>query len=401
MSSPEGMLRDEVALEFFSGIGGLHYALKVARPQARVARAFDVDDVATRVYSANFGPAASVSATDVCHLDAVSLNALGAGLWLLSPPCQPYTRQGLVLGAKDKRASGISHLTQLLASPELEPPSRFLMENVAGFEGSESRDVLVGALRSRGFSLREFWLSPVHLGIPNQRTRYFLLGKRGEASAAGWAENELLAAHELPPWEGGSGRPLPVLPRGAVRVERSLREYLEKEEEAEEEEGAEAEARPNVGGAADATAAVGPASAGGVDDAARPDGGGERAPAARGAISAKFVAKYAIVLDVVGLNSTHSSCFTKNYARFAKGTGSVLATFAAREEQLETADQAERAGWALRYFSPREIANLHGFPRGDGFRLPADMALRKQYNLLGNSLSVDVVAELVRHLYAR
>ena len=231
--------REDVALEFFSGIGGFHYALRAARPRARVARAFDVDDVATRVYAANFGAAAAVSALDVCHLDAGALNRLGAGLWMLSPPCQPYTRQGNGLGADDARAGGLAHLTRLLAADELEPPDRLLMENVVGFESSQSRDALVGALRARGFAIRELWLSPVHVGVPNQRTRYFLLARRarvapcrapsagideaGGASAPveaearappAWPSHPLLDAHELAPWDAGAGRPLPDLPRG-------------------------------------------------------------------------------------------------------------------------------------------------------------------------------------------
>ena len=42
------------------------------------------------------------------------------------------------------------------------------------------------------------------------------------------------------------------------------------------------------------------------------------------------------------------------------------------------------------------MANLHGFPPHFGF--PPEVSTRKQYELLGNSLSVQVVATLLRYL---
>ena len=36
------------------------------------------------------------------------------------------------------------------------------------------------ALKSRGFIYRQFLVSPTDLGIPNQRSRYFLIAKRGK-----------------------------------------------------------------------------------------------------------------------------------------------------------------------------------------------------------------------------
>ncbi|KAL0327599.1 UNVERIFIED_CONTAM: tRNA (cytosine(38)-C(5))-methyltransferase 2 [Sesamum angustifolium] len=51
----------------------------------------------------------------------------------------------------------------------------------------------------------------------------------------------------------------------------------------------------------------------------------------------------------------------------------------------------------LRYFTPREVANLHSFP--DDFQFPGHVSLRQRYALVGNSLSVGVVAPLFRYLF--
>ncbi|KAL0447502.1 UNVERIFIED_CONTAM: tRNA (cytosine(38)-C(5))-methyltransferase 2 [Sesamum latifolium] len=51
----------------------------------------------------------------------------------------------------------------------------------------------------------------------------------------------------------------------------------------------------------------------------------------------------------------------------------------------------------LRYFTPREVANLHSFP--EDFQFPGHVSLRQRYALLGNSLSVGVVAPLFHYLF--
>ena len=51
---------------------------------------------------------------------------------------------------------------------------------------------------------------------------------------------------------------------------------------------------------------------------------------------------------------------------------------------------------SLRYFSPREVANLMCFP--GNFSIPDDVTLRQCYKVLGNSLNVLVVSVLVKYL---
>jgi len=50
------------------------------------------------------------------------------------------------------------------------------------------------------------------------------------------------------------------------------------------------------------------------------------------------------------------------------------------------------------YFTPSEVARLHGFP--ESFAFPAAVTRLQRYALLGNSLSVDAVAPLLVHLLA-
>lgn len=64
------------------------------------------------------------------------------------------------------------------------------------------------------------------------------------------------------------------------------------------------------------------------------------------------------------------------------------------------ASDAQRAAapLLLRSFTPREVANLQGFPPEPAFSFPPESTWRQRWRLLGNSLSIDVVAVLMAQL---
>lgn len=136
------------------------------------------------------------------------------------------------------------------------------------------------------------------------------------------------------------------------------------------------------------------------------------------AVPGKIVDKYWRWLDVCSPSSTRCQCFTAGYGKTVYG-GSVLASedfvsaycgpadpVTGRHRLLGPPPGPPRASdqsasvqlcGSLRYFSPREVANLHGL--GDDFVLPTETLTRRQlWFTLGNSISVDVVAALMKHL---
>lgn len=60
------------------------------------------------------------------------------------------------------------------------PPNYILLENVKGFEESDSRDLLVEALAASGYEFQEFLITPLQIGIPNSRMRYYCLARKTE-----------------------------------------------------------------------------------------------------------------------------------------------------------------------------------------------------------------------------
>lgn len=52
------------------------------------------------------------------------------------------------------------------------------MENVKGFEESETRKKLLDSLQKAQFNYEEYLLNPLQFGICNSRLRYYLLAKK-------------------------------------------------------------------------------------------------------------------------------------------------------------------------------------------------------------------------------
>ena len=53
----------------------------------------------------------------------------------------------------------------------------------------------------------------------------------------------------------------------------------------------------------------------------------------------------------------------------------------------------------IRFFTPREVARLMGFPEEEAFSFPQDSTRIQNYRVLGNSLNVKVVAFLLGLLF--
>ncbi len=117
------------------------------------------------------------------------------------------------------------------------------------------------------------------------------------------------------------------------------------------------------------------------------------------AVGDHVLERYGAAMDLVGRHSRRSCCFTKNYSRFVKGAGSVLAEgLPAGAAPPAVKDLAALRPLRLRFFAPAEIARLHGFAGELAF--PPGVGRKKQFELLGNSLSVTVVTHLLRFLLA-
>ncbi|XP_028939359.1 tRNA (cytosine(38)-C(5))-methyltransferase [Antrostomus carolinensis] len=322
---------------------------------------------------------------------------------LMSPPCQPFTRIGLQGDVSDPRTKSFLYILDIL--PRLQKlPKYLLLENVKGFESSSARNELLRTLEICGFKYQEFLLSPTCLGIPNSRLRYFLIAKRHQepfsfqapgqiltrfpdqdledlftdkvADKVGEASSSLSSEEKnLDPNIGPDGSSKKRLPKGAFLFKLETVEEMERKHDQNNDSSIQM-----------------------LKDFLEE----ENEEMSRYFLPPKSLLRYAFLLDIVKPTCRRSTCFTKGYGHYVEGTGSVLQT--AVDVQLESVFKhievlpeeeklTKLSTLKLRYFTPREIANLHGFPLEFGF--PDKVTIKQCYRLLGNSLNVRVVAKLI------
>lgn len=296
--------------------------------------------------------------------------------------------QGLKRDVEDARTSSFLHFLGLLEEITA-PPEMILLENVAGFEVSQARGRLIGVLEKRGYTWQEFLLSPTEVGVPNSRLRYYLLAKLKPSTFCFPQSQEVLnqlplclcckTQEKVPSRESlcrdCNKQILPSLQHLLHKfhssqnadclqtstsfrdIESSLTYYLEK--------------NPNI----------------------EPY-----------LLSTKVLQKYFMILDIVINESKRSCCFTKGYAHYVEGTGSIVQhnTDVSMPEiytqvQNLSPDDPERVrllqSLQLRYFTPEEVTRLMCFP--NWFEFPLSVTKKQKYKVLGNSVNVLVITSLL------
>lgn len=118
--------------------------------------------------------------------------------------------------------------------------------------------------------------------------------------------------------------------------------------------------------------------------------------------------KRANIIDICHKDSKRSCCFTKAYAHYLEGTGSVY-TDASRKAVSKCFEEANKhevgseefiqsiKGLNLRFFTSKEILALMSFPKT--FSFPDNVTIKQSYRLLGNSINVKVISELIKILF--
>jgi tRNA (cytosine38-C5)-methyltransferase len=164
-------------LEFYSGIGGWSSALKLQGLDHTVVAAFDINTVSNEVYEHNYGRKPSSKSLEA--LTEKYLNSLEIDLWVMSPPCQPYTRNNETESRdnNDPRSKSFLHLIDLLKKMK-KPPTYIALENVVGFEQSFCCDLFINTLKELDYTVLQFHLTPTQFGIPNERPRYYCIAAR-------------------------------------------------------------------------------------------------------------------------------------------------------------------------------------------------------------------------------
>ena len=358
-------------LELFSGIGGMHYALsranEILTPEVfefEIVAAIDISDVANQVYRYNF-PKTNHSGGNICGLTPEKVNKLEIDAIFMSPPCQPFTRQGNQKDLNDSRTEPLVHIMNLL--PHITSLKYILVENVKGFETSSACEKLIHVLHELSFDTKSFLISPTQLGIPNSRLRFYLIAKKVKPTTSRDEKECISSDNIITNLQTINDLPQIIQNTFLSKImPKKLEEYL----------------RCNN-------------------------------PADNLLLQDDVLSKYGEVLDIVQPTSNTSCCFTKSYGRYAEGTGSVIQQDGDLNSVFERARMFPKKSveyvsvlreLKLRYLDPYEIADLLGFPairdnekeNRRVFKFPPKYLERRLhcYRVLGNSLNVHVVSFL-------
>jgi tRNA (cytosine38-C5)-methyltransferase len=263
-------------------------------------------------------------------------------------------------------------LKLLCALPSDKRPRWIFLENVPGFLQSRARIFLHEHLRTAGYpTWSEFVLSPADLGIPNQRTRYYIMTEFGSRR---FDNHHSTCCEELSPFlvtECFDAMQSKKRKRETTPLRRNLASFVDRSLH-------------------------------------------QQSPRwSQFVLSNEILSKdWARELPIVRLSnddndddegSTRTTyCFTAGYARqLHKSTGSILYVPKERskdqkEQRISDSSMVERYSNQLRRFSPEELIGLFGFP--SSFAFPATTGLEHRYRLVGNSINLFVVSALLKEL---
>ncbi|XP_074582033.1 tRNA (cytosine(38)-C(5))-methyltransferase 2 [Curcuma longa] len=405
---PGGSEKDASAcwrvLEFYSGIGAMRYSLMRAGFPECIVEAFDINNIANDVYEHNFGHRPFQGNIQI--LSPVDLDKYEAHAWLLSPPCQPYTRQGLKKDSTDARS--FSFIKILENMPHMKhPPLMLFVENVVGFETSNTHRHMMEVLAGIGFVTQEYILSPLQFGIPYSRPRYFCLAKREPFSFRNPCFNNSILCTPSPFILSKDAYSTNKLDEANTNHEnfeslcQPIMTFLETDLFApNQQECTRDVVVSKVESEYDTDQTPSTTEHLQITDIDKVYEEAEEGETCINSWNTYFVPpslieRWGSAMDIVFPESKRCCCFTKSYFRYVKGTGSLLATCRHTNSRLEALSLKELG---LRYFTPREVANFHSFP--PDFQFPSHVNLRQRYALLGNSMSVAVVAPLLQYLFS-
>jgi tRNA (cytosine38-C5)-methyltransferase len=324
--------------------------------QLKCVASLDHSDLCREVYNWNFGgkdeTRLSQKAIRIERIKSEHMDE--AHVWMMSPPCQPHTRQHTNQDREldDPRSASFLHVCSLLEQMA-NLPKIILLENVVGFENSRSFERFQTVLLKRSYRIGKFVLQPHQVGIPNDRPRFYAVGiletclDSVNPLSQKYFNNQLHT--NLPELDVRDRDPC-TLPL--------IAEFLRES-------------------ATDSSEML-------------------KVPKSVLGRSSGWC------FDIVTPNSQRSACFTSGYGSYVKGTGSILYAEADAEIALDNPEERKfDSSWMkgmdpdrFRYFSGDEMARLMGFD--DQFAFPPHVTLRQQWKLLGNSLNVRVASRLVR-----
>ena len=161
-------------VDLFCGCGGL--SLGFQKAGFEVVAAYDKWEAALNVYRLNFNhPAEDMDLSNV-QASSIAIDRLQPDMIIGGPPCQDFSSAG----KRDEdggRGDLTVHYAQIIS---LVRPKWFVMENVARITKTQKLSEAKAIFKESGYGLSQQVLDASLCGVPQQRKRFFLIGKLHE-----------------------------------------------------------------------------------------------------------------------------------------------------------------------------------------------------------------------------
>ena len=187
-------------VELFAGIGGFRIACD--RLGLHTVWANDNSPMACSVYRSRFGDAVLREGNIEDYLEEIpSHDLLTAGF-----PCQPFSSAGKKMGIEDPRGTLFQTIVDVLHARK---PRRFVLENVKRLltmDRGRHFATILDALSELDYAIEWRLINAMHLGLPQNRQRVFIVGTRDERADEG--RLRLASGEELSESPGFNARTL-------------------------------------------------------------------------------------------------------------------------------------------------------------------------------------------------
>lgn len=174
-------------IDLFAGLGGFHLAMSNIGHECVFAS--ELNDELRELYERNHKMEISGDINLVNVKEIPKHDILCAGF-----PCQPFSKAGSRLGLEDPVNGNLFY--KIMEILEEHEPEYIFLENVSNLKGHDSGNTwtVIHAELSKLYDVREEILSPHHFGIPQHRSRLYIVGRlrsKGDLSSFQFPEIEL------------------------------------------------------------------------------------------------------------------------------------------------------------------------------------------------------------------
>ena len=166
-------MKSRAAIDLFSGCGGMSLGFQNAGFE--ISDAYDKWRPAIEVYRVNFDH--PIHEADLSDPEVQNdIAAKNPEIIFGGPPCQDYSTAGHHDTSRGRAVLTLTYRDIVLKAM----PEWFVMENVAAIATSDNFRVVKDSFRKAGYGLTEQVLDASLCGVPQKRTRMFLIGHAGD-----------------------------------------------------------------------------------------------------------------------------------------------------------------------------------------------------------------------------